>query len=54
MFFEFEISNESGTLINTGEVTMAFIKKDTKKPCFPPEYFLLSLDECYTVNQLAG
>jgi acyl-CoA thioester hydrolase len=47
MLFEFEISNESGVLINTSEVCMAFIKKDTLRPCFPPEYFLSTLNESF-------
>jgi acyl-CoA thioester hydrolase len=34
--FEYEIFNESNTLIHQGETLLAFVKKDTGKPCRPP------------------
>lgn len=35
--FEYEIFNESNTLIHTGETVLVFIDRKTNKPCRPPE-----------------
>lgn len=35
--FCYEILNEENALINTGETTLVFIKKDTMKPCRMPQ-----------------
>ena len=35
--FEYEIYNEQKTLIHTGETLLAFINKENKRPCRPPE-----------------
>ncbi len=35
--FNYETFNEHGDLLNTGEVILAFVNKDTGKPCFAPE-----------------
>ena len=37
--FHYEIFNESGKLIHEGETLLAFEKKETGRPCRPPEYF---------------
>ncbi|MBS1487923.1 MAG: acyl-CoA thioesterase [Bacteroidetes bacterium] len=37
--FHYEIFNESGKLIHEGETLLAFVKKETGRPCRPPEYF---------------
>jgi len=37
MKFRYEIFNESKLLINTGDTTLVFIKKETMKPCRMPE-----------------
>lgn len=34
--FEYECYNVKGELLNTGETTLVFIDKDTKKPCGAP------------------
>lgn len=39
MHLRYELSNESGQLINTGETTLAFINTKTNRPCLPPEEF---------------
>ena len=36
--FYYELINELGELINKAEITLAFIKSLTLKPCHPPEY----------------
>lgn len=41
--FHHECYNAAGDLLNTGYVTLAFLKKETKKPTPPPHWFL---DEC--------
>lgn len=38
--FRYELHNEKKELINIGETTLVFIKKDTNKPCLPPADFL--------------
>ncbi|MGC3948374.1 MAG: thioesterase family protein [Chryseolinea sp.] len=35
--FEYEIYNEAGSLLHTGETLLAFVNKATGKPCRPPE-----------------
>jgi acyl-CoA thioester hydrolase len=35
--FEYEIFNESNTLIHQGETLLVFIDRKTNKPCRPPE-----------------
>lgn len=35
--FEYEIINEKGQLINTGETTLVFVDMQTNKPCRMPE-----------------
>lgn len=35
--FEYEIFNESNTLIHKGETILVFIDRKTNKPCRPPE-----------------
>ena len=39
MNFEYEISNESGKLLNKGETTLVFISKNTNKTMKAPEWF---------------
>lgn len=43
IFFEYELYNEAGTLINQGETLLAFINMATKRPCLPPQDFLDAL-----------
>jgi acyl-CoA thioester hydrolase len=38
--FVYELSNESGTLINVGETTLVFVNIQSKRPCLPPADFL--------------
>lgn len=37
ILFTYEMFNEKGELLNTGETTLVFISKGTNKPCTPPE-----------------
>lgn len=48
--FEYELFNPSGILINTAEITLAFIRKETLKPCLPPEYFTKKLQALLLIN----
>jgi len=41
--FYYEIFNGSGKLIHEGETQLAFVNKETSKPCRPPEHFQLVL-----------
>ena len=40
MHFNYELYNEQGTLINTGETTLVFVDAKTNRPCAPPKNFL--------------
>jgi acyl-CoA thioester hydrolase len=37
--FHYEIFNGAGKLIHEGETLLAFVNKNTGKPCRPPEHF---------------
>jgi len=37
--FYYEIFNSSGKLIHEGETLLAFVNKNTGRPCRPPEHF---------------
>ncbi len=45
MHFDYEIFNEGGKLINKGYTVLAFIKKETGRPCVAPDWFLNKLKE---------
>lgn len=38
--FDYEVYNESGTLLNVAETTLVFVNAETKRPCPMPDYFL--------------
>jgi acyl-CoA thioester hydrolase len=38
--FEYEVINEYDELITKGWTTLTFLKKETQKPCRPPQYLL--------------
>ncbi|MBS1682985.1 MAG: acyl-CoA thioesterase [Bacteroidetes bacterium] len=39
IIFEYEIFNSSGKLIHQGQTLLAFVNKNSGKPCRPPEHF---------------
>ncbi len=39
IMFEYEIFNAAGKLIHQGETLLAFVQKDSGRPCRPPEVF---------------
>jgi acyl-CoA thioester hydrolase len=40
MQFHYEIYNEKGDLLNSGETVLAFIDMATQRPCRAPEWFM--------------
>ena len=40
MIFEYEITNESGQLLNEGKTTLVFINKETNRPVRAPEQLI--------------
>lgn len=40
MHFDYEVYNEDNELINKGTTVLAFINKETGRPCPAPEWFL--------------
>lgn len=38
--FEYEIFNEAGTLLNTGNTQLVFVDMKRNKPCRPPQVFM--------------
>ncbi|MEM1138147.1 MAG: thioesterase family protein [Bacteroidota bacterium] len=47
--FQYKILNEQQKLIHTGETTLAFIKKDTLKPCRVPSEIIDLLNPYFNV-----
>ena len=45
IIFDCETFNEAGDLLNTGEVVLVFVNKDTGKPCFAPEIIMNKFKE---------
>ncbi len=45
--FFYEIYNEAGILLNDGETILAFLKKETGRPCAPPDWFLEPLKQAF-------
>lgn len=43
MHFDYEIFNESGTLLNQGTTILAFLNKNTGRPCPAPDWFIEKL-----------
>lgn len=39
--FHYETFNAKGDLLNEGDTTLVFIDKNTKRPCPPPERFII-------------
>ena len=40
IIFDYETFNETGDLLNTGEVVLVFVNKETGKPCSAPEIIM--------------
>ncbi|MBB6463008.1 acyl-CoA thioesterase [Flammeovirga kamogawensis] len=40
LLFEYELFNQDGELLNTGKTKLAFMKKETYKPCRAPKNFM--------------
>tara|TARA_B100001250_G_scaffold81365_1_gene67048 strand:+ start:46929 stop:47336 length:408 start_codon:yes stop_codon:yes gene_type:complete len=38
--FDYETYNKDGYLLNTGEVTLVFMNKETGRPCMPPKMLM--------------
>ena len=45
IIFDYKTFNEHGDLLNTGEVVLVFVNKDTGKPCFAPEIIMNKFKE---------
>ena len=52
IIFDYEIFNESGDLLNTGEVVLVFVNKNTEKVCFAPEILLNKFKEKLDYSKL--
>ncbi len=50
MHFFYEVYNEQKQLLNTGETVLAFIKKNTGRPCAAPDWFLEKLQNINGTN----
>ena len=48
IIFDYKTFNEDGDLLNTGEVTLVFINKKTRKPCPAPDVIINKLKEKLT------
>lgn len=45
LFLSYKLFNEEQELINTAKVTVAFVNKYSRKPCKPPQFVQLALQE---------
>ena len=45
IIFDYKTYNEQGNLLNTGEVVLVFLDKETGKPCFAPEVIMEKFKE---------
>jgi acyl-CoA thioester hydrolase len=45
IIFDYETYNEKGNLLNTGEVVLVFLDKETGKPCIAPEVIMEKFKE---------
>ena len=45
IIFHYETFNESGALLNNGEVVLVFVNKATSKPCSAPAVIVNKLKE---------
>ena len=43
--FDYKIFNKDGDLINTGEVVLVFVNKNTRKPCSAPGFVINKLKD---------
>ncbi|MFO7978165.1 MAG: thioesterase family protein [Bacteroidales bacterium] len=50
MHFHYEVYNEAGVLLNLAETTLAFIKKESGRPCAAPDWFLEKLEPLFRQN----
>jgi len=46
--FDYETYNKDGYLLNTGEVTLVFVNKETGKPCLPPKMLMNKFQQKFT------
>ncbi len=52
--FFYEIYNESDKLIHMGETTLVFVKKETGRPCHPPEDMVSALSPFFPNEEKTG
>lgn len=52
VLFEYEIRNQDGVLLNVGETTLVFQRRDTGKLCVAPEALLAKLQPYFTSPEL--
>ncbi len=45
---DYEIYNEAKELINTGQTTLVFVNKETRRPCQPPENFMQNVRQYFS------
>lgn len=51
LYFEYEMYNQSGTLLNKAETTLVFINRETGKPCAAPAEILSKMAPFYSADQ---
>jgi len=44
-WFSYQLYNEQNELINEAEAEIAFVGRETWKPCAPPDFLLLAIDK---------
>mgnify|MGYP000227012810 CR=1 FL=1 len=51
IWFEYKIFNQNNELINQAEVVLAFIIKETRRPCLIPEYICNAIKEASEIHE---
>jgi acyl-CoA thioester hydrolase len=46
--FYYEVFNQHGELINTGETVLSFTNMETNRPCRPPQRLIALFSRCVT------
>ncbi|MDD4920950.1 MAG: thioesterase family protein [Bacteroidales bacterium] len=45
IWFSYQLSNEQNEMINEAETELAFVNRENWKPCIPPEFVLIAIEQ---------
>jgi acyl-CoA thioester hydrolase len=50
IWFSYHLFNEQNEMINEAETELAFVNRESWKPCIPPEFVLIAIEQCSHQN----